>query len=125
MVPFLVTLQSHPDPGLFVQRTLLLGSISVAGGRAPRSPPLPSRHDAARDDPKRGTGAECRDAHATATPVLARGQGSAMTRTVRAMGKAVVLRNTDARRSLSGQGTSFSEGQARCGDTRPHSGLDF
>jgi hypothetical protein len=38
----------------------------------------------------RRTGAECRDTHATATPVLALGQGSAMTWTVCAMGKAPV-----------------------------------
>ncbi|CAO4153453.1 hypothetical protein PKCBPO_03949 [Methylorubrum thiocyanatum] len=38
----------------------------------------------------RRTGAECRDTHATATPVLALGQGSAMTWTVYAMGKAPV-----------------------------------
>lgn len=88
MVPFLVTLQSHPDSSLFVRRTLLLGSISVAGGRAPRSPPPPSRHNAVRDALNRRTGAECRDTHATATPVL--GQGSAKTWTVRAMGKAPV-----------------------------------
>lgn len=70
LAPSLITMLSHSDPGLFVPRTLSLGSISVAGGRAPRSPPPRSRHDAARDDPKRRSGAECRDTHATAKPVL-------------------------------------------------------